>query len=377
MSNLGINVDLMGGGSGQGPVAAYMQKHGGINANQMRPFLNHKGIPCVTVFVGKTKDDLANKTMYKAVPTAKLGLAVNAATTLRPEEWVQLDQVLIDVKRERLTGYNYIVGKGLVTPLNNAYAKSVLEWHTVSDSQEILMTMDAINRSQGDAVQYKDHFLPLPLLHGDFEISDRKLAISRGGTGEAIDTTELAHKVRRIEERKEDLLFGSESIYSYGGGSIYSFFTFPDRNQVVTAAAWDASGKTGAQIYADVKGMKAANFAANCYGPFTLFIPTDWNEVLDNDYSVSGNSLMTIRQRLMLIDGIEAIVGVDRQKADNAVLVQMTKSIVDIVQGMPLQNVQWPTEGGMMHKFKTMTITVPRLRSDYDGQTGIAHLTVS
>jgi hypothetical protein len=52
----------------------------------------------------------------------------------------------------------------------------------------------------------------------------------------------------------------------------------------------------------------------------------------------------------------------------------MTSDVVRIVQGMALQNVEWATEGGMISKFKVMTIQVPQIRSDQNGKTGIVHL---
>ena len=103
-------------------------------------------------------------------------------------------------------------------------------------------------------------------------------------------------------------------------------------------------------------------------------IPVDWNDVLDNDYDVSGASLMTIRERILKLDNISAIVPIDRMADDNAVMIQLTRNVMDILTGGGVQNIQWETEGGMVMKHKVIDITVPRLKSDYEGKTGIAHL---
>ena len=83
---------------------------------------------------------------------------------------------------------------------------------------------------------------------------------------------------------------------------------------------------------------------------------------------------MTVRERVMKIGGLQDIVVVDRMPANNAVLVQTTPDVIRIINGLPMQNIEWTTEGGMVHKYKVMTIQVPQIRSTYDGKTGIAHM---
>jgi hypothetical protein len=204
------------------------------------------------------------------------------------------------------------------------------------------------------------------------------LAVARNA-GNGIDTSEAEHATRRIMELKENMLF-TDRTYSFGDkgtngrNTIYSLTNYPDRNQVTLALAWDDSAKTPAQILADVVAMKNASIAAKHYGPWTIFIPTAYDPILDQDYSVSGASLMTTRERIMKLDGIQDIKVVDTLAADNVLMVQTTPNVVRIINGLPLQNIEWTTEGGMVHKYKVMTIQVPQIRSDYDGNNGITHL---
>ena len=83
--------------------------------------------------------------------------------------------------------------------------------------------------------------------------------------------------------------------------------------------------------------------------------------------------MMTIRQRLLELEKIEAVKVNDSLPDDNVVLVQMTSSVVRLLTGLPLTNVQWPSEGGMKTNYKAMEIVVPQLRSDQNSRTGIAH----
>lgn len=357
------SVDFMAGGAGQGAVAQYIMANGALDAARMRPYL-YKGKAYVSVFKGGDKED----------PKCYERIRVNNAT-LRPEEWIMLDEALIEVARERLTGFDYIVGKGLVKTLPNALGTTVLEWHSMSDSQEAVMTMDAVTRGQGDRVEYKQHFLPIPIMHVDYEINDRVLRVSRN-MGNGLDVEEAKHAARRIREYKEDMLFGNKPAYSFGGGTIYSFLNFPSRGTYVIPKSWTDPTITPAEILADVVNMKNVAIGDLHYGPWSLFIPLLYNAVLDEDYDVSGASLMTIRERILKLDGITDIITIDRLPADNVVLAEMTTGTMDVVNGLPLQNIQWQTEGGMVHKFKTMEIAVPRFKVDFNGNTGFVHAAV-
>jgi len=358
---MNINMDLIGGGTSVGEVANRLQANGRLDPSRMRPYVAADGKAYISVFKGGNSKDPRN---YQAIQ-------VNDAT-LRPEEWKQLDLALIEVARERLTGFDYIVGKGLTKTLSNAMGTTVLEWHTMSDSQRAVMTMDAVTRGTGDRVQYKQNFLPIPIMHVDYEINQRVLISSRN-MGNGVNVEEAKHAVRRIREMKEDLLFSAKT-YPFGGGTIYSFLTFPERTPVALAKSWTDSTITGAEILADIVKMKNAAIADYHYGPWTAFIPTGYDAVLDEDYDVAGASLMTIRERLMKVSGVTDIVTVDRLPADNVLFVQMTSDTVQIINGLPLQNVQWSTEGGMVNKYKVMEIAVPKLMADYNGKSGVVHM---
>jgi hypothetical protein len=293
--------------------------------------------------------------------------------TLRPLEWRQLDEALTEVSRERLTGFDYIVSKGLTWSLPNAMGTTVLEWHSISDSQEAILSMDGVTRGQGDRVNYKQNFLPIPIMHVDYEINTRVLSVSRN-MGNGLDVEEAKNAARRIREMKEDMLFGNKDPYTFGGGNIYSFLNFPERTPVTLAKSWTDPTITPAEILADVVKMKNAAIADLHYGPWTMFIPTAYESILDQDYDVAGASMQTIRERLLKTSGLNDIVTVDRLGADNVLWVEMSTATVQIINGLPLQNIEWQTEGKFVNKYKVIEIAVPRFRSDYYGKSGIVHM---
>lgn len=354
------NVDLMGISGGSGEVANFLAKSK-LDPGQMRPWINTNGQACVTNFLG---GDAKKPENYRTT------LVSNAS--LRREEWMALDNAILPISRTRLIGVQDLIDNGLVYNLGNAMGTTVLEYHDISDGLEAIMTMDGITRSPGDRPNYTHHYLPIPIIHVDYEIGARELAISRN-MGNPIDTTDAESAARRVAEKLEKLLF-TDTSYSFGGGTIQSYVNASDRNQVTLDSEWTNSGVGGANIVNDVMVLKATSIAAKHYGPWMMYIPSAYEILLDADYS-SAKGQNTVRERILQIAGLKGIKVVDTLAANTVLLVQMTSDVVRLVRGMGIQNIQWGEEGNFVTKFKVLTIQVPQIRADQEGNSGIVHAT--
>jgi len=349
--------DFIGKNGVQGEVANFVANHGTLGLNMKRPYIGSDGRTYVTV---------NSNGKWKAQP-----VQVNAV--LRRDEWKTLDTALLPIAESRLNAVQLLREKGLTYMIGNGMGSTVLEYHTISDAMEASLTMDGITRSKGDRVLFSTNYIPLPITHVDYEINARVLAASRS-LGNPLDVSNAERAARKVNEKLEQMLVTNTS-YGYGGGTIYSLVNEPNRNKY-TITAWDGSGKTAAQIKDDVLGMKKAAIADHYYGPYTLLIPTDYETVLDDDFDIQTPGT-TIRERLLKIEGINEIKVVDTLPDDTVILVQMTSDVIRLVDGMPMQNVQWDVEGGMNFKFKVMTIQVPQIRADYNGASGVVHATTA
>jgi hypothetical protein len=366
------NVDLIGqGGQLTGEVANYVASQGRLDPGRMRPFLHTNGKSYCTVYAGGNPADASS---YKTIE-------VNAGSTLRRDEWKTLDDAVMMVSRSRLGGIDDLISKGLTYNLGNAMGTTVLEWHDVSDGMEADLTMDGVTRGIGDRVVYQHNYLPIPIIHVDYEINARVLAASRSMSN-PLDTTAAERATRKINEKLEAMLFTNTS-YSFGEkdsrtrNTIYSYVNHPDRNLKTLTKAWTDSSKTGKQIVDEVIAMKQKSIDNLHFGPWMLYIPTAYETQLDEDYVGSTPDTApntTIRARLLAISGIQGIKVVDTLPANNVLLVQMTSDVVRLIRGMGIQNVEWSTEGKMITKYKVMTIQVPQIRSDMNGKSGIVHL---
>lgn len=220
-----VNVDLLGINGGQGEVAETLVNNGRLNVGAMRPFVHRDPATgklgnYISLFKGGDPNKPENYTTIN----------VNSAT-LRREEWQMLDDAVMMVARERLTGINDLISKGLVYNLGNAMGTTVLEWHDVGDSMEAVMTMDGVTRGQNDRPTFQHNYIPIPIVHVDYEINARVLAASRN-MGNPLDTTSAENAARRVAEKLEDMLF-TNTTYSYGAtdsrsrNTIYSYVNFP------------------------------------------------------------------------------------------------------------------------------------------------------
>jgi len=301
------------------------------------------------------------------------GMNVNALRTndtLRKDEWKHYDTALLKVAQERLIGVADLMGRGLTYSISNGLGKTVLEYEDVSQIEAAQMSMDAVTRGRNDRVEFSINYLPLPIVHYDFQINARVLAASRT-TGESLDTTMAELAARMVSEKLEELLFTGSSDYTFGGGTIYGYTDQPNRNTGSLSANWDDSAATGNTMLDDVLAMKQASIDAKHYGPWMLYIPTNFETAIEDDFK--ANSDKSITSRLNEVRGLIDIKVADKLTADNVVLVQMSSDVVRWVEGLAMQTVEWQTEGNMIYHFKVMTIGVPQIRADQEGNSGLVH----
>lgn len=353
-------MDFLGRNGGSGDVAQALLQANGVG--QLRPFI-HNGQAYVTVYNGH--GDPRDPKCYTNQ------LVANA--TLRREEWQQLDDALLKISRERLGGFDDLINAGLTYNLGNAFGTTVLETQTLGDAFDAELSMDGVRRSNNDQAKFGSVYLPIPIIHVDYDINLRTLEASRK-LGNALDTTKAELATRKVNERLEKMLF-TNATYSFGGGTIYSYVNHPNRNTYTIPLAWDDASKTGKLIVTDVLAMKQKAIDAKHYGPYMLYVPTGYETKLDEDYAdAKGDD--TIRDRVLKISGINGIKTIDFLPADTVLLVQMTSDVVRLVRGMGISNVEWKSEGNFMTNYKVMRIDVPQVRADQDGNSGIVHASV-
>lgn len=297
---------------------------------------------------------------------------LRTADTLRKDEWKAYDEALVREGLIRLRGVADLLGAGLVKNIANGFGKTMFEWETVTDMDDATISMDGIARTDNDRQEFELDSLPLPIIHKDFFLHMRHLASSRE-RGEPLDTMQAGTAGRKVSELVEQVLFQG-TTKKFQGKSIYGYTTAPNRNTsgFGSNGDWGQSAKTGENILTDVLTMIRGLEADGFYGPYWIYVPSGASTKLEEDFK--SNSDKTIRQRLLEVDRVQRVTVADKMPDSAVVMVQPTMDVVCMVQGAPLQSIQWDVEGGMRINFKAMTINVPLIRSTAAGDCGVYHM---
>ena len=287
--------------------------------------------------------------------------------TLRRDEWIDIDNAVLKAAQTRLIGVADLVNAGLTYEVSNGLGKTVLEYQDQSDISAAEVTMDAETRTTRDRPEWDTNYLPLPVTHKDFQFSIRALEASRT-RGEPLDMTMAELAGRKVAEKVESILFTGLSAYTHGGGTIRGYLDQPNRNTVSLTANWD---DTVSNVLTDVLGMKQASIDARYYGPWQIYIPTNFETAIDDDFKT--NSDRSVRERILAVSGISGVKVADSLTADNVLMIQMTSDVVRMVIGLSIMTVEWDSNGGLTKNFKVMAIMVPQIRNDQDGRCGVVH----
>lgn len=395
--------DFVLNSQGHGPVG---QMLAGLrfDPGMLRPYFDKNNNAAVTINTGRTtlvkgeQVPIREHRLVRDLINNGIMSPVFNATSLRKEEWLDLDRTILRAARYRLRAWGDLSSRNSFGGFNGM-SKMILEHETMSDPGEAMVDMDGLTDGRTDSPKYQLEGLPLPITHSDFWFSSRRLAISRN-TGTPLDTTMGEAAGRRVAETIEKTTIGNQTGIAYGGNStqvggygrtsqVYGYLTFPDR--LVYDTLTTPTGTNPEDTVSDVLAMRDQLYANKFYGPFMLYHSNDWDQFLDNDYARLGgnNANMTLRDRLRKIEGIEdvrrldmlfsATPDTDQPGGENLVgtnpftmiLVQMTPDVARAVNGMDITTVQWESVGGMRLNFKVMCIQVPQLRADHYGNCGI------
>ena len=301
------------------------------------------------------------------------GLSVNGV--LRDDEWEAVDQAVIAAYLDELVAFRDLDARGLTFALPNAMAFTLLQWEDIGQLGPANRSIYAATPAEDDLANYTLRNLPLPIVSKTFHLDQRILMTGRK-TGVPIDTANVQRATRSVSESIDDMFFNGG--FTYGAATVQGYLTHPQRNTITNGTAnsdWSNAGATGTEIVADVIGMVDAAFQDNIPGPFVLYIPYSYNAKLDEDFKADSDK--TIRQRILEISGVQAIVPTRRLTTLNVVLTTMRNDVVDAVVGFRPTPIQWETQGGAVTNFKVMSIIVPRIKQDSDNRSGIVHLTLT
>lgn len=422
---------ILNTGETGGPVAEMLQSTGS-DPSLARPYINPEDGNRAYVSVptgkmtrnakGRLEKEYKEVRIKDFVDDTGIALPVFNATSLRKEEWLELDKQVIGAARYRLRAWSDLQASS--TYRVDAMRTMILEHETMSDPGIAVEDMDGLTEGKHDAPLNQLQGLPISIKHVDFWFSKRRLSISRNNPSTALDTRMGEAAGFRLGEAVEKQTIGMTTGPVYGGQStqysgygrtsqIYGYINFPAR--LTKTNLTTPLGTNASSTLADVLAMRDQLRARKMYGPYMLYHTNDWDQFLDNDYILSGGNVatQTLRDRLRAIDGImdvrrlDMFFGVAPQtnpyfasttqtgttgqqiyagpggdidvtpKAYSLLMVQMNQQTARAVIGMDITTVQWESQGGQRLNFKVLCSYQPQLFADYYGNCGVLQATTS
>ena len=297
-------------------------------------------------------------------------------STLPERAWKYIDERMIAVAKAELVGIADLAANADTNIMYDGTSSSVYLRDRVSEVNEAKMAMSPDTRGESGALLFDEIGVPLPVTYKDFPVEKRQIESARR-ENIPFRTTLIEESTRAVSRMLEETLFNGS--YTAAGQTIYGYTTFTDRNKYTySGGSWTTA--TPVEIFDDLNAMVAMSMTANHYGDWNLYIPANYYVRLNEDYVVGTTPTgLSILQRLMQIPGIKAIRVSRNLAADNIVLVEMNSTTVQMINGLPMQVIDWEPANSpnWRHTWKIVTIMVPFIYSDYNSQCGLVHGAVS
>lgn len=354
---------MMGSGLPNGQNATFAQ----------RPYIatngRHKGHPVITVNTGQL-DESGNPVYAEK--------RINTNATLRKDEWIDLDDQIIEAARERLVIVDDLMSAGLTYNVGGL-GTIISEWETASEMTDAKINMDGESHDEKDRQEFGLNGVPIPVISKSFSIGERVLLASRQ-RGAALDVTQGVEAARAVARVSESMVFNGATIgASNSAGNryqIYGLTNFPGRATFTISDWTDTVNVTPENIHSEILQMvKQMETQQRHFGPFTIYIPGEYAFRFREDFKEFGTR--TLMQRVLDEDVIANVRVSDTLGIGNVTMIQMERSVLDLAIASDVTTVQWQSGSGWTNNFQTYAAWAPRLKDDYDSRTGIMHATTA
>lgn len=294
-------------------------------------------------------------------------------TSLMSGEWEQLDTAVMEEAMRPLTLVNEIEGSGLTTDVGMDITEST--WTVRSgEFTAAEMTMDPRENAEEDAPAFARDGVPIPIIHKDYRIGERELRVSRrDGTG--IDTAYAQDASRVVAELLEQQILNGWDATFNSNLTLYGLRNHPDRNTML-GSDWSIGENVKADMLAMIHALEDDNFYSDDAG-YWLILADDQFRHLRRDYKPTVDVSMTTEEKITDEMGeVDRVIRSQYLPNGEAIMFKPVSSVFDLARDPAgIQNIQWESHGGFESRFKVMSIQAPRVKSTYNGNSGLLHVT--
>ena len=262
---------------------------------------------------------------------------------LREDSTVEIEEAMVGVARRRLRAVADLRASNLTVNLRDVGVTS-WEYDKIAPVGEATQSMSILNLGDRDLVDVSRTSIPVPVTASQFEM-DARLRAAGDRMGTSMSLVNVEEHTRSVAEKLEDTLVNGSDVV-LGTNVLQGYTDFTCRQQAsFSNVAWDASGFTGSDAVTDVLALRTLLRDDGFSGPYVLYIPSNFEAVIDEDFK--SESDRTTRDRLLAIEGVTDVRVLPTLPDDNVLLVEMSRSVVEMAIGQDLTVVTWDIYGGL------------------------------
>lgn len=298
---------------------------------------------------------------------------IHTNATLRKDEWIDLEDQVIESARERLVIVDDMRSAGLTYNVGGL-GTIISEWETASEITDAEITMDGESTADKDNQEFGLEGVPVPVIQKPFSIGERMLMASRS-RGAALDVTTGTEAARAVARVSENIVFNgwAKNVKSSTDRyQVYGLTNFPNR-ATYTISDWsDDTNVTPEDIHTEILAMvQQMETEERHFGPFNIYIPGAYAFRFRQDFKEFSDK--TLMERVTDEDVINRVRVSDVLSEGNVIMVQMERTVLDLAVASDVTTVQWESGSGWTNHFQVFAAWAPRLKQSYDGYCGIMH----
>jgi uncharacterized linocin/CFP29 family protein len=301
--------------------------------------------------------------------------SLNIHSTLRKDEWEELDRIVVETGKEILVG---------VMDLRNnpgglravSIATSIAQYNRMSLMPDAVVNMNPLADGNRGRVDFTLDGVPVPFAFGDFQLDIRTLTASRQ-LGDGLDVTQSAEASYKVSLAWETMLFNGTPAVAVADRvgtleTIYGYLNHPDRNTGAAPGAWEDATDGYVYISQTIELMKEALRNDQYHGPYWLYVNSgNWSDLNTLNANTGTTPMMALRNDPEL-SGIKYS---PRLGYGENVMVDPRPRSVQWVEGAMISPVEWDEKGGLGTNFRVIGAGSPLIKVTRSGQCGVAHFT--
>jgi len=295
---------------------------------------------------------------------------VNNAATVRHEDFLIIQDAIIEVRRRSLNGITDLREAGLT--IGASISDQLIGFENINEFQAAKQDQNPTIFDNNDTV-FSEDFVPNPITHSSFQIPYRQQGFSyKGSLG-------MSESIRQISERLEETLFngnaGISVTFNATAYPIYGYTTHPNRG-TDTISDWSLAANTGAIVTETVTalGLMFSGQGGIPNDSTVLYVANDIWTNLQNDFK--ANSDKTVIDRLLQSSQIKSVKPGEKLASGTAVIVEMAPRTVQLGIAQDIVVVPHTKVNPLAPQWLTgYAAMVQHIKSDSAGNTGIMHLT--